>query len=696
MSGATVKISRFKYNSLGQIASKTFGNGQTVKYSYNLRGWTTGISNKLFSETLTYNTDVNGLLPDNPVYNGNISAIRWKSDNLWRGYQFKYDRMGRLTESIYGEGSSVSSNKGRFNEKLSYDMMGNVLSVLRNGKFRNGIYGPIDDLTMEYEGNRLVKADDAVDGPYYAGAFHFVDGVDEDEEYSYDANGNMTSDLNKNITQIDYNCLNLPTMIRFGDGSKYMSMKYDAAGRLLRRTTRVPFEDIAVGGKLQQGNVKGELATLGSRFVARNGAAASATSTAGSSSGSSAATPSLAPSTTLQGTPSSVSSSVVPAISGKVSMRTFGMTDYDYCGNVEYTNDKAVLYHSEGYVTFDKNQQPEFHYYLKDHLGNVRVVFNERDSVEQVTHYYPLGGSFGDGVGSSVQDYLYSGKELTRFNVLNWYNYGARWYDPATLRWNGVDKLAEKHYENTPNMFCGNNPILFIDPNGLDYWSTSDPEQIQRFMSELRNNDQHDMSGWQHTTDANFLANLFYNDKTNNFVYSYNKVENGEVVCCAHIFTPIDRNWIEDINTTVDCLANSLENNSGKSVVGSNGKIYWQQKGRRPFYGNKNVKTYPLAKIGKKVGKFTGTLDKLIASYEMYTAIQNDKGVGYNALKVGAGWLGGTVVGTLLMQYGGQVGGLVGGPAGAVVGGFLGGVAGAYGGSYLGETLIDYVYGVEE
>ena len=82
--------------------------------------------------------------------------------------------------------------------------------------------------------------------------------------------------------------------------------------------------------------------------------------------------------------------------------------------------------------------------------GNVRVVVNERDSVEQVTHYYPFGGSFGDGVGSSVQDYLYSGKELTRFNALNWYNYGARWYDPTTLRWNGVDELAEKYTPVSP------------------------------------------------------------------------------------------------------------------------------------------------------------------------------------------------------------------------------------------------------
>ena len=247
-------------------------------------------------------------------------------------------------------------------------------------------------------------------------------------------------------------------MIQFGDGSKYMSMKYDAAGRLLRRTTRVPFKDIAVGGKLQQERAKADLAVLSSIFVARNGAAASAASTAGSSSACSSA-----PSTSLLASSSGASA---PAISGKAVKRVFGVTDYDYCGNIEYTNDKPVLYHSEGYVTFDKNQQPEFHYYLKDHLGNIRMVFNERDSVEQVTHYYPFGGSFGDGVGSSVQDYLYSGKELTRFNALNWYNYGARWYDPAILHWNGVDKLAEKYTPVSPYSFCLNNPVIYFDPDG--------------------------------------------------------------------------------------------------------------------------------------------------------------------------------------------------------------------------------------
>jgi len=417
--------------------------------------------------------------------------------------------------------------------------MGNALSVQRNGKFRENVYGPIDDLTMEYEGNRLIKADDAVDGPYYAGAFHFVDRADVEEEYSYDANGNMTSDLNKNIARIDYNCLNLPTMIRFGDGSKYMSMKYDAAGRLLRRTTRVPFRDIAVSGKLQQELARVDLTTLSSGIVARNVAAASATSTAGSSSGSSASQ-SLAPSTTLQGTPSSVSSSVVPAISGKVSMRTFGMTDYDYCGNVEYTNDKAVLYHSEGYVTFDKNQQPEFHYYLKDHLGNVRVVVNERDSVEQVTHYYPFGGSFGDGVGSSVQDYLYSGKELTRFNALNWYNYGARWYDPTIARWNGVDKLAEKYTPVSPYSFCLNNPVIYFDPDGNKVILSGSQEERAMMLYNLQmlTNDELKMrkdgtvyiksygtmnNSWELPCGTDLISSLIGNERTTTIHVEHNK-----------------------------------------------------------------------------------------------------------------------------------------------------------------------------
>ena len=56
----------------------------------------------------------------------------------------------------------------------------------------------------------------SVDGPYYKDAFHFVDGANEEIEYEYDGNGNITKDLNKKISQIEYNCLNLFLQRQYG------------------------------------------------------------------------------------------------------------------------------------------------------------------------------------------------------------------------------------------------------------------------------------------------------------------------------------------------------------------------------------------------------------------------------------------------------------------------------------------------
>lgn len=82
---------------------------------------------------------------------------------------------------------------------------------------------------IKNNGNQLTKVDDTVSGPYYAGAFHFVDGTKEATEYSYDANGNMVMDKNKGISSISYDINNLPQKILYNDGRK-ASYVYDAEG----------------------------------------------------------------------------------------------------------------------------------------------------------------------------------------------------------------------------------------------------------------------------------------------------------------------------------------------------------------------------------------------------------------------------------------------------------------------------------
>ena len=70
--------------------------------------------------------------------------------------------------------------------------------------------------------------------------------------------------------------------------------------------------------------------------------------------------------------------------------------------------------------------------------------------------------------------YRYNGKELQDELGLGWYDYGARMYDPAVGRWNGVDIQAENYLAISPFAYVMNNPLKFIDPNGEEIWITTD------------------------------------------------------------------------------------------------------------------------------------------------------------------------------------------------------------------------------
>ena len=202
-----------------------------LTYSYNTRGWLTAISGNKFSQNLYYNTG-NGT----PCYNGNISSMTWKAGNetTLRGYKFTYDGLNRMLDAVYGEGTSLTTNANRFTEKVTgYDKNGNILALQRYGQTGASSYGLIDNLTFTLNGNQLNRVDDAVTGSAYNGGFEFKDAVKQANEYAYDANGNLTKDLNKGISEIQYNCLNLPRKVTFTDGST-IEYTYAADGTKLR------------------------------------------------------------------------------------------------------------------------------------------------------------------------------------------------------------------------------------------------------------------------------------------------------------------------------------------------------------------------------------------------------------------------------------------------------------------------------
>ena len=101
---------------------------------------------------------------------------------------------------------------------------------------------------------------------------------------------------------------------------------------------------------------------------------------------------------------------------------------------------------------------PTFHYYVNDYQGNVRLVVDGNGTIEQRNDYYAYGGPWGDNASTQgFQPFKYNGKELDRMHGLDWYDYGARMYDPAMGLFTQIDPLAEQTPHLNPYMYCAGN-----------------------------------------------------------------------------------------------------------------------------------------------------------------------------------------------------------------------------------------------
>ena len=202
----TRKVASYRYDDIGRLVSlKQSGNAGIVNYAYNIRNWLKEAKSDRFCQNLLYeNTGAY------PCFNGNISRMQWQTskDNVLRGYDFAYDGLNRLEESTYSEGAGMSQNKNRYSENiLSYSANGSIKRLHRYGKKNNGTFGLIDDLTYSYNGNQIMAISDKAGSLLYNGSFDFKDGANADVEYFYDANGALVKDLNKGISNIEYDVL---------------------------------------------------------------------------------------------------------------------------------------------------------------------------------------------------------------------------------------------------------------------------------------------------------------------------------------------------------------------------------------------------------------------------------------------------------------------------------------------------------
>ena len=147
-----------------------------------------------------------------------------------------------------------------------------------------------------------------------------------------------------------------------------------------------------------------------------------------------------------------------------------GANGYDYLGSLIYVRTDGSL--SLERALFDGGAlRPNgaVDYFVKDHLGSVRVIVDQAGTVREQNDYYPFGERCPESTYaiSAVNRYKYNGKEEQTVGDLGMLDYGARMYQAGIGRWFVPDPLAEKYYSVSPYAYCRNNPIRFVDPDGM-------------------------------------------------------------------------------------------------------------------------------------------------------------------------------------------------------------------------------------
>ena len=345
-----------EYDALGQLKTKKLGTVsatvETLVYDYNIRGWLLG-ANRAFAKDTNSSTNrfgfelaydknalsVNGASDPyaGTQFNGNIAGMLWKSagDSRVRRYDFTYDPVNRLTNAYFKQftGSNFNLNAGMdFSATgLSYDANGNLRTMNQRG-WKPGGSAVIDSLFYNYHSysNKLLNVIDSVNDPNTTlGDFRasglYVQSLPNGKktsttvDYTYDANGNLAWDRNKDL-----------------DNGAVSGILYNQL-QLVRQVT-------VKGTSGVKGNIYYTYDALGNKLKKE-----------------------------VQET-------------GKPAKITL------YLGGCVYENDTLQLMgHEEGRLRYVKRRftngdsawQFQYDYFLKDHLGNVRMVLTEQTDTTQ-------------------------------------------------------------------------------------------------------------------------------------------------------------------------------------------------------------------------------------------------------------------------------------------------------------------------
>ena len=478
-SQSPLKLSDKNYDTVGRLAGESRSNGANglqTEYGYTVRGALSSMDvgprntsdggGATYTQQLCYNAGTPSLAVT-PQWGGNVSGMLWRiglSDNMHK-YSFGYDALSRLKTAGY------SGLEGQYTRQTeyTYDRNGNITSLIRNE--RNALDSLVarENLTFTYNGNRMTEVVEGTavtpasanppvnpgtgwvipepdPGPVFPGV-----GIVEPEqpamvntiELGYYSDGSLKYDDYSEIMNVSYNAIGLPSAVERG-------VRVIPAGMAF-----VP--DASTWGTVSYG-YSADGVKLRRREDPWNA-----------------------------GNNPTVLEDVV----------------FDYIGNCIFRNDalQTVLIDG-GYINAADGS---YHFFVTDHLGNVRAVTDASGTIEKTFDYYPFGESYESVASANPgQDFRYGDKpKENKFGNREVYDFSARWYSPVFGRFQTMDPLCEKYYSISPYAYCANNPMNVVDPNGMDSYLLFNDGSV---VLGLKNDDAFDRLYYQSSSNPDFMT----------------------------------------------------------------------------------------------------------------------------------------------------------------------------------------------
>ncbi len=374
--------------------------------------------------------------------NDNCEHISSMVGRTWDegSYAYTYDALNRLESAVFTHAEGLADRPGiergripDFSVYYCYDLRGNMTNVVRYGVVdavsdfdRVETFGTLDELACSYDGNRLSNVTAITEALPFDG----VTGLHADGEFelAYNDAGDMVSDASRGLLHTRWNADGHPMQYDL-EGGHRQTLGWDAFGNHLYTSYETSVAPVSAGS--------------------------------------------------------------LPGRTRRTSLRAYSGDGHVLRGGAGNTmaDTLEMLRFAGGY--FDAKLVP--YYYVTDYLGsNIAVIRSDGTLVQSVT-YYPYGEPHRDpaasaGIGiagpdlpmsaptsntatasTSSNPYLYGGKEYVRRDGLREYIYGARMFVPSETRFNSMDRLCEKHPDQSPYLFCGGNLIRYVDDSGNDY-----------------------------------------------------------------------------------------------------------------------------------------------------------------------------------------------------------------------------------